>query len=148
MKLNVFPLISRWFAILYLVCMFFVLPSVVLGLSLAGPAVFLSFLAPSLAVLFLVVAVNVLQSRAPRCLPSPLRTWHFLPLWLRSLEPLDGLIAGFCCCCSKYTTVDRVDSEEAMHDHHVIVVDPPREDLELIFEDDGPPPSMEVKSTF
>nr|AIE89828.1 NaPi II-like protein [Eptatretus stoutii] len=93
----------RWFAVLYLLIAFFLLPGVVLGLSVAGWKVLLGVGLPLLLLIIIVVIINILQSRRPRWLPQKLRTWNFLPLWMHSLKPLDNLIMavwrnrpGFC----------------------------------------------------
>ena len=79
----------RWFTILYLVFMFFLLPLYTFGLSLIGPiAIYIAFL-PLLAVLAVVVLINVLQQKKPQWLPEILRDWDFLPEFMRSLDPLD-----------------------------------------------------------
>lgn len=83
----------RWFAVLYLLLGFLLLPALVLGLSLAGWRVMAGVGAPFLGVSVFVVMVNVMQARSPGCLPAKLQTWDFLPRWMRSLKPLDGLIA-------------------------------------------------------
>ncbi|KAJ8367212.1 hypothetical protein AAFF_G00324250 [Aldrovandia affinis] len=83
----------RWFAVLYLIACFLLLPSLVFGLSVAGWQATVGVAVPSAAVLFLVLAVNALQSRRPRLLPRWLRSWDFLPAWAHSLRPLDALIA-------------------------------------------------------
>lgn len=83
----------RWFAVLYLLLGFLLLPALVLGLSLAGWRVMAGVGAPFLGVSVFVVMVNVMQTRSPGCLPAKLQTWDFLPRWMRSLKPLDGLIA-------------------------------------------------------
>lgn len=91
----------RWFAVLYLIGMFFVLPTAVFGLSLAGPLTFMAVGIPLLTILVIVIFVNILQVKAPKCLPRKLRNWEFLPLWLHSLEPYDRMIGKFMCmqCC-------------------------------------------------
>ena len=79
----------RWFTILYLVFMFFLLPLYTFGLSLIGPiAIYIAFL-PLLAILVVVVLINVLQQKKPEWLPEILRDWDFLPEFMRSLDPLD-----------------------------------------------------------
>ena len=92
----------RWFALLYLATMFFLLPLAMFGLSLAGAVPL--YLATSLlaAALLFAVTVTQLQRRAPRLLPAQLRTWARLPAWLRSLEPWDRVIVrAVSCCCTK-----------------------------------------------
>jgi hypothetical protein len=54
-------LISRWFAIFYLIFMFFLFPLYVFGLSLIGPvAIYIGFL-PLLFLMVVVVLINVAQ---------------------------------------------------------------------------------------
>ena len=96
----------RWFAVAYLLGMFLVLPLLVFGLSLAGPAALYVALAVVAAVALLAGLLNVLQRRVPSMLPAALQTWEFLPEPLRSLAPYDRLVTavvGRCRCCSKET---------------------------------------------
>ena len=90
----------RWFAVLYLLLSFLLLPALVLGLSLAGWQVMVGVAAPLLGVAAFVTAVNVLQARRPRTLPAALQSWDFLPPWMRSLKPLDRCVAKATACCS------------------------------------------------
>ncbi len=50
-----------------------------------------------------ILVINQLQERYPAVLPSCLRSWSFLPLWMRSLEPLDDLFKRMSCCSSCLT---------------------------------------------
>ncbi|XP_041800086.1 sodium-dependent phosphate transport protein 2A [Chelmon rostratus] len=102
----------RWFAVLYLLLCFLLLPSLVLGLSLAGWRVMAGVGAPFLGVTVFVAIVNVMQARSPRHLPTQLRTWDFLPQWMRSLKPLDRLITRATVCCSIAREAGRGDHEE------------------------------------
>jgi sodium-dependent phosphate cotransporter len=106
----------RWFAIFYLITMFLLLPLTVFGLSMAGWYVLVAIGAPLLIFFFLVIVINVLQTRRPKWLPKKLRTWEFLPKPLHSLAPYDRALTvclrskaarkcGACCarvcrCCS------------------------------------------------
>lgn len=99
----------RWFAVLYLLLCFLLLPSLVLGLSLAGWRVMAGVGGPFLGVTVFIVMVNVMQARSPRHLPTKLRTWDFLPKWMHSLKPLDRLITKATVCCS--FTCDKVREE-------------------------------------
>ena len=55
----------------------------------AGPvAIYVAFL-PLLAALAVVVLINVLQEKRSEWLPRFLRSWDFLPEFMRSLDPLD-----------------------------------------------------------
>merc|ERR1719198_11628 len=99
----------RWFALTYLVFAFFLVPLVFMGLSLWGtaPVVIATVLAVGTGLF--VTVVNVMQARYPARLPATLRTWDFLPAYLRSLEPLDRLVCvplgaalgKACCSCKK-----------------------------------------------
>ncbi|XP_053475203.1 solute carrier family 34 member 2a [Ictalurus furcatus] len=104
----------RWFAVFYVLLCFFFIPLLVFGLSLAGLPALLAVLVPVLLLIITVLAINFLQSRFPERLPSYLRSWDFLPLWARSLEPWDRIITAMiarCCCCCKCCQVARGDEE-------------------------------------
>ena len=81
----------RWFAFVYLLVFFFILPAAVFGLSLAGTKVLLCVLIPFAVFLIVVVITNVLQKKIPAILPPFLRTWEWLPTCLHSLEPYDKI---------------------------------------------------------
>lgn len=91
----------RWFAIFYIVLCFFLLPGIVLALSLAGWYVLLGVALPVVLALLVIITINVLQNRRPQSLPKVLRTWDWLPECLRSFRPLDRLFGKcfFCKCC-------------------------------------------------
>uniref|UniRef100_A0A3Q3H0G2 Sodium-dependent phosphate transport protein 2A n=1 Tax=Labrus bergylta TaxID=56723 RepID=A0A3Q3H0G2_9LABR len=90
----------RWFAVVYLLLCFLLLPSLVLGLSLAGWRVMAGIGAPFMGVTIFVAMVNIMQAHSPNCLPNKLQSWDFLPQWMRSLKPLDRLITKTTICCS------------------------------------------------
>ncbi|XP_071493500.1 LOW QUALITY PROTEIN: sodium-dependent phosphate transport protein 2A-like [Diadema antillarum] len=96
----------RWFAIYYLLLMFVVFPLLIFGLSLGGLWLLLLFLIPAILLAIAVLIINLLQDKRPHWLPSRLQSWDFLPLALRSLEPMDRIIikahsrlARSCSCC-------------------------------------------------
>lgn len=94
----------RWFAILYILIMFFFLPGLVFGLSLISIWCLAAVGLPLVAVCVFVVIVNILQTKKPRLLPNKLQNWDFLPKWMHSLAPLDRMITKFGpkhCCCMK-----------------------------------------------
>ncbi|GAB1298227.1 Na(+)-dependent phosphate cotransporter 2A [Apodemus speciosus] len=91
----------RWFAVLYLLVCFLLLPSLVFGVSMAGWQAMVGVGTPFGALLAFVVLVNVLQSRSPGHLPKWLQTWDFLPRWMHSLQPLDGLITRATLCYAR-----------------------------------------------
>ncbi len=105
----------RWFAIFYMTNMFFVVPAIVLGLSLAGNVIFFCITIPIMILAMGTVALNVAQTQMPQCLPQVLANWDFLPLWMHSLEPMDWLLrticCGFVCCKDRYDGVKKEDDE-------------------------------------
>merc|ERR1711879_409665 len=92
----------RWFAGLYLLTMFVLAPIFVFLLSLAGTTVMYSVVGPFLAILGLIALINVIQVKKSHWLPHILRDWTFLPLCMRSLQPLDDFFRTLG-CCSKCT---------------------------------------------
>jgi len=78
----------RWFALAYLVLVFFVIPVILLGLSfnkwVLGVAIVLI-----IAFIVGVTLLNVLQKHVGPKLPKCIQTWNFLPRPLRSLAPYD-----------------------------------------------------------
>ncbi|KAM6953291.1 sodium-dependent phosphate transport protein 2A [Aplochiton taeniatus] len=103
----------RWFAVLYLLLCFLLLPSLVLGLSLAGWRVMVAVGGPFLGVTAFITMVNIMQAHSPRHLPAGLQTWDFLPRWMHSLKPLDRLITKATSYCNPRHT-GRGGDEEAM----------------------------------
>lgn len=88
----------RWFAIVYIVIVFLVIPACIVALTLAGKNVFIGVSVPFLILVIFIVAVNILQQKFPRGLPRILRTWNFLPLWMHSLAPYDICFQKLACC--------------------------------------------------
>ena len=60
----------RWFAIFYLTNMFFVVPAIVIGLSLAGNVIFFSVITPALIIFLGAIFINVAQVKIPHKLPD------------------------------------------------------------------------------
>ncbi|XP_029956481.1 sodium-dependent phosphate transport protein 2A-like isoform X2 [Salarias fasciatus] len=89
----------RWFAVLYLLLCFLLLPSLVFALSMAGWKVMAGIGAPVIAAIVFVVTVNLLQEHKPHCLPRSLQSWDFLPAWMTSLQPLDDVITKMTLSC-------------------------------------------------
>ncbi|XP_053556858.1 sodium-dependent phosphate transport protein 2B [Bombina bombina] len=99
----------RWFAIVYLIFAFFIIPLTVFGLSVAGWQALVGVAVPVVFVIIVVIIISVLQSKCPRILPDFLKSWDFLPKWMHSLKPWDAGISWVslfcgryvCCCCKK-----------------------------------------------
>jgi len=106
----------RWFAGFYLVSMFFLLPALIFLLSLAGPIALYMVVVP---IVFMVVAIallNLVQKKMPSWLPPILRDWTFLPLWMRSLKPIDDVFSNMRCCRKFQGGVEKVAQEEDFDD--------------------------------
>uniref|UniRef100_A0A672RV52 Sodium-dependent phosphate transport protein 2A n=1 Tax=Sinocyclocheilus grahami TaxID=75366 RepID=A0A672RV52_SINGR len=97
----------RWFAVLYLILCFLLLPSIVFALSMAGWQVVVSICVPCVAVLLCIVVVNRLQLQKPHLLPWWLQTWDHLPLWMHSLKPMDKIITRVILCCRETRNNDQ-----------------------------------------
>uniref|UniRef100_A0A8C4HXX7 Sodium-dependent phosphate transport protein 2A n=1 Tax=Dicentrarchus labrax TaxID=13489 RepID=A0A8C4HXX7_DICLA len=92
----------RWFAVLYLLLCFLLLPSLVFALSMAGWKVMTGIGVPVIMVTISAATVNMLQARRPGCLPLRLQNWDFLPVWMTSLQPLDDLITRAILLCRQW----------------------------------------------
>ena len=106
----------RWFALVYLLVCFFILPAIVFGLSLAGTRVLVGVLVPFGVLLILVIVINLLQKKNPAILPSFLRTWKWLPEFMRSLRPYDKICckiveAPLSCCTKKQNATDEAQEK-------------------------------------
>ncbi|XP_048731920.2 sodium-dependent phosphate transport protein 2B-like isoform X2 [Ostrea edulis] len=92
----------RWFALFYLGVAFFFLPLAVFGLSQGGWEVLAGVGIPIICLILVIGVVNLLQRKRPKWLPKKIQNWKFLPLYFRSLDPLDRLfnhMCGFCKMC-------------------------------------------------
>ncbi|CAF0771647.1 unnamed protein product [Brachionus calyciflorus] len=111
----------KWFAIAYLIGFFFIIPLLTFGLSLMGMVVFgiVSFIL--IVTVLSIITLKLLQEKRPDILPLKLRTFDFLPLALRSLEPLDSFIKKNLCflkCCHKlkiHETIHVKNTQEQQH---------------------------------
>ena len=90
----------RWFAVLYLLVLFFLFPGGVFGVSIAGYKVACGVLIPFFFIFAVIVLINVLQRKRPQALPAKLRTWDFLPLGCHSLKPYDSWMSQPCLRCA------------------------------------------------
>lgn len=88
----------RWFAGLYLAVMFAVAPIFVFLLSLAGTQIMYAVLGPLMILAAILSVINVIQIHRSHWLPHRLRDWSYLPLWMRSLKPLDDMFSRMSCC--------------------------------------------------
>ena len=91
----------RWFALVYIIFMFFLLPGIFVALTLVdsqGIAMY-TFLGLIIFITILVATLKFLQSKESlkKYLPEKLHTFEFLPKFLRSLEPYDQILTGWSC---------------------------------------------------
>lgn len=110
----------RWFAVFYLLFMFLLFPTTVFALSYAGWQYLAAVGGPALFLFLVTTVINVLQVKRARWLPSWLRDWEFLPLWLHSLEPYDQIVTS-CLCCGGggrggVTCISGIDSDDELDD--------------------------------
>ncbi|WAR27857.1 NPT2B-like protein [Mya arenaria] len=113
----------RWFAFVYLLFAFGLLPLAVFALSLASWIVLAAVLIPIALLMLIVFIIKLIQHKRPSLLPAKLRTWKWLPLPLRSLEPYDRVVmfiaCGFRCCialgCCKYAKEGKDELVDAKH---------------------------------
>ena len=91
----------KWFAVFYLFLCFFLIPLIIMGLSIASMPLAVTVIVIAILIGLFVLIVNVLQARKPDILPEKLKNWEFLPLWMRSLEPMDRILCApmskLCC---------------------------------------------------
>jgi sodium-dependent phosphate cotransporter len=94
----------RWFAVLYLIFAFFILPGAGFALSVVSWIALAAVFIPIGVLIFIVFIIKVIQEKCPKCLPKKLRNWKWLPECMRSLAPFDRFlmkITGNCYCCRK-----------------------------------------------
>lgn len=115
--------VYRWFAVLYLIFAFFLIPGLLLGLSFAGKWVLRGFMILALVIILVVIVVNVLQTRRPKWLPKWMRTWDFLPEPLHSLEPYDKFFSKTLLCCKSCKDETAVSNEQDITSMSSVEVD-------------------------
>lgn len=91
----------RWFAFAYIVFIFVVAPVTIFCLSLMGTEYVIVFCCVIFIIALLTGFLKVLQCCCPNCLPEKLRTFKFLPIWMRSLQPVHN---GLCWVFGKLKT--------------------------------------------
>jgi sodium-dependent phosphate cotransporter len=88
----------RWFALVYLIGAFIVLPIIVFALSEISNAAVLAVIIPTIVLVIIVSIINAIKGRRPGLLPHFLRSWRWLPRPLRSLEPYDRIFSKIPFC--------------------------------------------------
>ncbi|KAE9552278.1 hypothetical protein FO519_004524 [Halicephalobus sp. NKZ332] len=88
----------RWFALVYIATVYFLVPAVILGLSFLSPVPRYLFIGSIFNFVFIIIGTSVLQEKFPKILPKFLKNWNFLPTWLHSLKPYDKYMTKFAFC--------------------------------------------------
>ena len=87
-KLGILTAQYRWFAVVYILGMFFLLPGVFVALTFIDPTgiVMYTFLAICAVSILMILTINYFQSheRYHKTLPLTLKNWKFLPEPMRS----------------------------------------------------------------
>ena len=99
----------RWFAIVYIVASFFVVPAVIFAISLAGWYVFIGVFGPILLIISLIIIINVFQAHKPKYLPDRLKTWSWLPRPFQTLAWYDENLFNNhkrLLCCNRHQSND------------------------------------------
>ena len=105
----------RWFAPVYIAFFFFLIPGSIFALSVAG-RIWLFIVCGLVATLVVfIITLNMLQKKAPNHLPELMRTWEWVPVYLRSLEPYDKLIVKFCTFIKTLRTGGGSDNGVSLH---------------------------------
>ena len=104
----------RWFAIVYLIIAFFLLPAACFGLSIASWIALAAVLIPIAVFIIIILLIKLIQKKRPQWLPPVMRNWKWLPEPLRSLAPFDRFlmrITGNCYCCRKVGCMKAVTTD-------------------------------------
>ncbi len=110
----------KWFAFVYLLFLYFLIPGLIFALSVPGWEVLAGVGIPVVVFLVIIIIINVLQDKKPGVLPSKLQSWDWLPLALRSLEPYDRVFASCgqhcnkCPCCKNSSASNSVDPDSSV----------------------------------
>lgn len=107
----------RWFAVVYLLLAFFLLPAAVFGLSVISWIALAAVFIPIAVIIFIIFIIKVFQRKCPQTLPKVLRNWKWLPECLRSLAPWDRALmklTGNCFCCRKLGCCKALTAEESI----------------------------------
>ena len=106
--------VYRWFAFMYLIMAFFLIPLLIFGLSLLGWQALAGVGIPLLVIILTIIVLNIIQYKKKTLLPQVLQNWEFLPEFMRSLKPLDNLFKKLfkICCCSRLCRCCKCCQEE------------------------------------
>jgi sodium-dependent phosphate cotransporter len=107
----------RWFLYVYVSMVYFIIPLIIFGLALVPKWIGLAVVGIPVIVLFvLFIIVRILQTKFPHILPEFLKSFEFLPTWLRSLKPYDELLKKRKRLSDKIVCTDITNMESTMVD--------------------------------
>uniref|UniRef100_A0A914E088 Uncharacterized protein n=1 Tax=Acrobeloides nanus TaxID=290746 RepID=A0A914E088_9BILA len=111
----------RWFALIYIAVIFFILPIYLFGVSFLPLPIMLSMICIPLGFFAILILINYIQVKCPGNLPQKLRSWNFLPDYLHSLHPYDKAMTRYCTkisFCRKFwhRNADDIDLREGNRD--------------------------------
>lgn len=107
----------RWLVYAYVLFVYFIGPLLVFSLAMIPYWIGLMLLGIPIAIFgFFFCVLKWLQTKFPRFLPDILKSFDWLPLWMRSLKPLDKKLKQLKCCKRKrrLKTENSLDSEGSL----------------------------------
>ena len=84
----------RWWALCYIFGMFFIVPALAFFISVLSTIALTVIIGVIGVFIIFILSVNALRERKPEILPKRLKSWKWLPTWMRSLEPIDRVICS------------------------------------------------------
>ena len=101
----------RWFLYLYVSVVYIIGPIIIFCLALVPMWIGLAIVGlPIIFALIFYVILLFIRSKFPKILPPFLKDFIWLPIWLRSLEPMDRKIKQLRCCRHKKDSYSTKDS--------------------------------------
>ncbi|VDO42114.1 unnamed protein product [Haemonchus placei] len=85
----------RWFIVVFILLFFVLIPAIVVGLTLLPDYVIIVFFTAVFIFILLIIIITTMQKYCPHALPSLLRSWQWVPVYLRSLQPYDPVMTPF-----------------------------------------------------
>lgn len=102
----------RWFAVMYLLMVFFIIPAILLGFSFISEWFAVGVVVFGVVVALFIALITNIQSKRPQWLPLKYRNWKFLPLWCRSLKPYDKFFSKYLLCCKSCKPKEEQDDDD------------------------------------
>src|SRR5689334_20022230 len=107
----------RWFAVVYMITMFVIVPAVFIGLSIASKWAVIALVSVLGTLCFFIAVIKILQKKKPEFLPPVMRNWKWLSLPLRGLKPYDDFFSSWPCCAKCRPHANSQGDEESGEDN-------------------------------